>query len=126
MSRTSRNASGRVDTEEVTGSNPVSPTTKAPGRRPGASSSFGRHCGLHAGELETSLLLHIARELVRPGQELADCIADERPHLLVSGMAAYTRTGVIRRPSLATAGKGRALLESLVKSFSAHLTALTT
>jgi creatinine amidohydrolase len=41
-------------------------------------------------------------------------------------MAAYAKTGVIGRPSLATADKGRALLDSLVKSFSAHLTALTT
>jgi creatinine amidohydrolase len=107
-------------------------TTLFPGRadwdrgRSDAGMGSSGHSDMHAGELETSLLLHIAPELVRPGQESADCIAEERPHLLVWGMSAYTNTGVIGRPSLATADKGRALLDSLVKSFSAHLTALTT
>jgi creatinine amidohydrolase len=41
-------------------------------------------------------------------------------------MAGYTTSGVIGRPSLATADKGRASLESLVKSFAAHLTAFPT
>jgi creatinine amidohydrolase len=79
---------------------------------------------MHAGELETSLLLHAQPELVRPGYETADSLADDRPHLLTLGMAAYTESGVIGRPSLASAAKGRAVLDSLVKSFAAHLAAL--
>ncbi|WP_258399411.1 creatininase family protein [Micromonospora noduli] len=41
---------------------------------------------MHAGELETSLLLHVAPELVRAGNETADWTADHRPHLLTLGM----------------------------------------
>ena len=38
-----------------------------------------------------------------------------------TGMGAYTASGVIGRPSLATAAKGEALLDSLTASFAAHL-----
>ncbi len=79
---------------------------------------------MHAGELETSLLLHARPDLVRPGYETADRLADDRPHLLTLGMAAYTESGVIGRPSLASAAKGRAVLDSLVESFAGHLAAL--
>ena len=79
---------------------------------------------MHAGELETSLLLHTDPSLVRPGQERADHVADDRRHLLTLGMAAYTESGVIGRPSLATAGKGEAVLASLVESFKSHLAVL--
>src|SRR4051812_36463687 len=37
---------------------------------------------MHAGELETSLLLHAHPRLVRPGFESADHLADDRDHLL--------------------------------------------
>jgi creatinine amidohydrolase len=36
-------------------------------------------------------------------------------------MSAYTNSGVIGRPSLGTAEKGKAALESLVASFADHL-----
>ena len=49
----------------------------------------------------------------------------QRPHLLVTGMRGYTETGVIGRPSLASADKGRTLLESLVRSFKDHLALLS-
>jgi creatinine amidohydrolase len=39
-------------------------------------------------------------------------------------MAAYTRSGVIGRPSLGSAGKGKAVLASLVLSFASILSAL--
>src|SRR4051812_46988258 len=42
----------------------------------------GGHADMHAGELETSILLHAAPELVQPGNETADSTADDRPHLL--------------------------------------------
>jgi len=75
------------------------------------------HEDMHAGELETSILLHANPELVRDGYEAADWVADDRRHLLTTGMGEYTRSGVIGRPSLATAEKGKALLASLVDSF---------
>ncbi|WP_111829824.1 creatininase family protein [Actinomadura madurae] len=72
---------------------------------------------MHAGELETSILLHAHPELVRDGYDTADHLADDRRHLLTAGMAAYTGSGVIGRPSLARADKGRDALRSLVEAF---------
>ncbi len=76
---------------------------------------------MHAGELETSILLHAHPHLVRPGFERADRLADDRRHLLSRGLHAYTESGVVGRPSLATARKGRDLLASLVSSFARYL-----
>jgi creatinine amidohydrolase len=53
-----------------------------------------------------------------------DWQADERPHLLVTGMGGYTEAGVLGRPSLARAGKGRSILDSLERSFKDHLALL--
>jgi creatinine amidohydrolase len=79
------------------------------------------HEDMHAGELETSILLHADPELVRDGYQSADWVADDRRHLLTTGMGEYTRSGVIGRPSLASAEKGKALLASLVGSFASVL-----
>jgi len=79
---------------------------------------------MHAGELETSILLHAHPHLVRPGYETGDHLAGDRRHLLTLGMAAYTESGIIGRPSLATAGKGKRVIDSLVASFAGHLAAL--
>jgi hypothetical protein len=79
------------------------------------------HEDMHAGELETSILLHVNPELVRDGYQTADWIADDRRHLLTTGMAEYTQSGVIGRPSLASAEKGKVLLTSLVESFASVL-----
>ncbi len=79
------------------------------------------HEDMHAGELETSILLHTNPELVRDGYQVADWAADDRRHLLTTGMGEYTRSGVIGRPSVATAEKGKAVLASLVESFSSVL-----
>jgi creatinine amidohydrolase len=76
---------------------------------------------MHAGELEVSLLLHAYPELVGEDFRHGDWQASPRPHLLVTGMRGYTESGVIGRPSLATAEKGRAILESLARSFKDHL-----
>lgn len=76
---------------------------------------------MHAGELETSILLHTHPDLVRPHFEQADRIADERPHLLSRGLQEYTDSGVVGRPSLASARKGRDVLASLVSSFAGYL-----
>lgn len=77
---------------------------------------------MHAGELETSVLLHAHPELVKPGYDSADTVADDRRDLLTLGMAAYTDSGVIGRPSLASAQKGKALLAGLVTAFARYLT----
>ncbi|MEU4895303.1 creatininase family protein [Streptomyces sp. NPDC044780] len=79
------------------------------------------HSDMHAGELETSILLHAHPELVRSGHETSDWISDERKHLLTLGMSAYTESGVIGRPSRASAHKGKELLAGLVDSFAEYL-----
>ncbi|MFJ5260325.1 creatininase family protein [Streptomyces sp. NPDC088387] len=80
---------------------------------------------MHAGEIETSILLHTHPELVRPGYESADFVADDRRHLLTLGMSGYTDSGVIGRPSLGSAEKGKELLASLTDSFGAYFSLLT-
>ncbi|MBK3526078.1 MULTISPECIES: creatininase family protein [Streptomyces] len=80
---------------------------------------------MHAGEIETSILLHVHPEFVRPGHESADFTADDRRHLLTLGMSAYTESGVIGRPSLGSADKGKKLLASLAESFGPYFGLLT-
>ncbi|MFD0663655.1 creatininase family protein [Thermocatellispora tengchongensis] len=79
---------------------------------------------MHAGELETSILLHAHPDLVRPGYDRGDLLCDDRPHLLTLGMGAYTDTGVIGRPSLASAAKGEGVLAHLVAAFGGYLEVL--
>ena len=81
----------------------------------GLESSF--HEDMHAGEIETSILLATYPDVIRPGNETADWTADERPHLLTLVVAAYTKSGIIGRPSLGTKDKGAAALQSLTTSF---------
>ena len=76
---------------------------------------------MHAGELEVSLLMHADLGLVRDGYQDSDHLAGTRPFLLVTGMAGYTQTGVIGLPSHGTSAKGKAILDSLSRSFAAHL-----
>jgi creatinine amidohydrolase len=89
--------------------------------RHSARLSTSHHEDMHAGELETSILLHVDPELVRDGYQSADWVADDRRHLLTTGMGEYTQSGVIGRPSLASADKGKALFASLVESFATVL-----
>jgi creatinine amidohydrolase len=79
---------------------------------------------MHGGELETSVLLHAHPDMVKPGYETSDHLADDRRHLLTLGMAPYTESGVIGRASLASADKGRDLLAGLVESFGQYLAVL--
>lgn len=69
---------------------------------------------MHGGELEVSILLHAYADLVGEGAQGLDHLADDRPLLNTLGMAGYTPHGVIGRPSLATAAKGKAAVEALV------------
>ncbi|MFB4266737.1 creatininase family protein [Nonomuraea sp. GTA35] len=75
------------------------------------------HEDMHAGELEVSILLAANPELVQDGYDTVDHVANDRKDLLTVGMEAYTKTGVIGRPSLATAEKGRAVLDHLGEAF---------
>ncbi|WNV82642.1 creatininase family protein [Umezawaea sp. Da 62-37] len=79
---------------------------------------------MHAGELETSILLHAHPEVVRPGYEAGDHLADDRRHMLTLGLAPYTESGVVGRPSLASSRKGQDLLAGLVESFGQYLDVL--
>ena len=82
------------------------------------------HEDMHGGELETSILLHVRPEAVRPGFEEADHRASERTHMHIVGLSAYTDSGVVGRPSLATAEKGELVIADLVAGFHQHLVRL--
>ena len=82
------------------------------------------HEDMHGGEGETSILLHRFPDVVRPGFEDADHLANDRRHLLSEGMRAYTTSGIIGRPSRASAEKGERLLTAFSRLFKEHLTVL--
>jgi len=82
------------------------------------------HEDMHAGELETSILMHAFPELVRDGYQNSDHTADDRSALLTLGMEGYTTSGIIGRPSLASASKGKSAIASLVESFARCLAIL--
>jgi creatinine amidohydrolase len=89
--------------------------------RQSAGLATSNHEDMHAGELETSILLYAHPDLVRDGYQQTDWVADDRRHLLTTGMGNYTQSGVIGRPSLASAEKGKAVLASLVDGFASVL-----
>jgi creatinine amidohydrolase len=72
---------------------------------------------MHGGELETSILLHVAPDAVRDTYARNDHDAPDREHLTLLGMKAYTPNGIIGFPSEATAAKGAAVLNTLVDRF---------
>lgn len=74
---------------------------------------------MHAGELEVSILLHAHPEVVRADFADHDHLADERDDMLTLGLAPYTPSGIIGRPSKATEDKGRKVVEHLVGRFPA-------
>ena len=75
------------------------------------------HDDMHAGEAETSILLHVAPDLVGEGWAETDWQAPDRPYLHLLGVQGYSPTGVIGSPSEASAEKGRRLLDALVDAF---------
>jgi creatinine amidohydrolase len=93
--------------------------------RTAANMTTSNHEDMHAGELETSILLHACPEVVRTGYETADHVEDDRPRLLTFGLEHYTKSGIIGRPSLASATKGKAALASLVNKFAECLEIMT-
>jgi creatinine amidohydrolase len=80
---------------------------------------------MHGGEWETSILLHSHPHLVRSMYSQSDHDAPQRPHLLITGIRAYAPSGIVGRPSVASAAKGQAALDSLTSSFSDVLKVLT-
>ncbi|MFJ9390061.1 creatininase family protein [Nocardioides sp. NPDC101246] len=89
--------------------------------REAAGLETNAHDDMHAGELEVSILLHCAPDLVGPDFKHRDHMADSRPHLLTHGLRAYTDTGIIGSPSLASAEKGAAVLDALATLFVDHV-----
>ena len=77
------------------------------------------HDDMHAGEYETSVLLHCWPGLVRMA-DATDELA-ERPQLAVRGLAAYSRSGTVGRPTRATAAKGEAALAAMVEAMAAEV-----
>ena len=75
-----------------------------------------RHDDMHAGEAETSLLLHLVPDKVRLDRARDELSSGDRSLLHFDGMAGITKSGVVGRPSLATAQKGKALLAALVRA----------
>jgi creatinine amidohydrolase len=84
----------------------------------------GPDTDMHAGELETSLLLHAHPDLVPADYATHDERADDRTRFLTLGLAPYTESGVIGHPSKATAEKGKGALAHLVTTFAEVLTSL--
>lgn len=89
--------------------------------RASAGFSTSAHDDMHGGGGETSILLRYQPDYVGSDWEQADHEADERPDLLLLGMGGYTKSGIIGRPSLASAVKGEALVRALVDGLDPHL-----
>lgn len=81
--------------------------------RTAAAITSSNHDDMHAGELETSILLASHPDYLRDGWAQTDHTATDRRHLTTLGISAYTTTGVIGYPSLATEAKGHAALDHL-------------
>jgi creatinine amidohydrolase len=92
--------------------------------RNAASLETDNHDDMHGGEAETSILLAVAPEVVRSSYVDADFDVHDRRYLLTSGISGYTKTGIIGRPSLASAEKGEALLRAFSSVFQNHLAQL--
>jgi creatinine amidohydrolase len=78
-------------------------------------------CGTHADEIETSMMLHIAPEIVKLERAIADVNPDRGPGGLTRNPAAtqgvYSPSGAWGDPTLATREKGRIVIDALL----AHL-----
>jgi creatinine amidohydrolase len=93
--------------------------------RRAAGISSSNHDDMHAGELETSVLLAAHSSYVRDGWQGHDHIAPDRRYLTTVGIDAYTTSGVIGYPSRASAAKGHAVLNHLGQAAHALITLLT-
>ncbi|WP_369055621.1 creatininase family protein [Kineococcus terrestris] len=82
------------------------------------------HEDMHGGEGETSVLLCFAPHMVHENRREADWRVPSRPDLLTLGMRHYAPTGIIGRPSAASAEKGEVLVASLVNDAGPRIAAL--
>ena len=90
-----------------------------------AGISSSNHDDMHAGELETSIMLAVHSSYVRDGWQGYDHSAPDRRYLSTVGIGAYTTSGVIGYPSRASAPKGHAVLDHLGQAAHALITLLT-
>jgi creatinine amidohydrolase len=93
--------------------------------RHAADISSNNHDDMHAGELETSILLAAHPVYLRDGWQSSDHTASDRRHLTTLGMNAYTPSGVIGYPSRANAEKGHMVLDHLGLAAGKLITLLT-
>jgi creatinine amidohydrolase len=93
--------------------------------RQAAGITSSNHDDMHAGELETSILLAAHPVYLRDGWQTSDHTAPDRRYLTTVGIDAYTTTGVIGYPSQATADKGHAVLRHLGQAAGNLITLLT-
>jgi creatinine amidohydrolase len=92
--------------------------------RSAAGMTTNNHEDMHAGELETSILLAAFPDYLREGWQHDDHACSDRRLLNVLGMAAHTASGVIGMPSFASEAKGQAALHSLAEGVQTLLKAL--
>ena len=90
-----------------------------------AGISSNNHDDIHAGELETSILLAAHPVYVRDGWQSSEYIASDRRYLTTLGKSAYTPNGVIGYPSRASAEKGHMVLNHLGQAAGKLITLLT-
>ena len=81
--------------------------------RTAASFTSSNHDDMHAGELETSILLAAYPTYLRDAWNTTDHSAPDRRYLTTLGIGAYTENCVIGQPSQATKDKGQAALNHL-------------
>ena len=93
--------------------------------RHAAGISSNNHDDMHAGELETSILLAAHPTYVRVGWQNSDHTASDRRYLTTLGIGAYTKSGVIGYPSRANADKGYLVLDHLGQAAGKLITLLT-
>lgn len=94
--------------------------------RAAAGIHSSNHDDMHAGELETSILLATHPDYLRDGWQTSDHTANDRRYLTSLGIHAYTPTGVIGSPSQATAAKGSSALDHLGRNADTLIGLLTT
>lgn len=94
--------------------------------RAAAGIHSSNHDDMHAGELETSILLASDLDYLRDGWQTSDHTANDRRYLTSLGIHAYTPTGVIGSPSQATAAKGSNILDHLGRNADTLIGLLTT
>jgi creatinine amidohydrolase len=93
--------------------------------RTAAGITSSNHDDMHAGELETSILLASHPDYLREGWGSADHTAADRRYLTTVGIAAYTPTGIIGFPSCAAEAKGKMALQHLGQNAHALIKLLT-